>query len=230
MGRLAFLAGPRTISQHQCLVDRATRRTRLGTGKPRADMVDHGSKLSCDMVQNAGELVKTEITDFPAPEPLHPFQIQRLKVDVAGLLAELPRQLKVKVFPLIGNMFMHTGQTLTRLMPVTRSFLLTRQATVRFFQSIPALLKEQRCLKRLPITADEKSLKPEIQSDLMTRYANGSQRFHLTGKVDEQFPQRIPLDRDGLNASCERARVGELIALFPNAQDVVADQTPPCLC
>ena len=156
MGRLAFLAGPRTISQHQRLVDRAACRTRLGAGKPRVDMFDDRPKLPCDMVQNVGELVKAEVTDFPAPEPLHPLEIQRLQIDVAIGLAELPRQLKVKVFPLIGNMLMYTGQMLARLMPVTRSFLLTRQATVRFFQSIPALLKEQRCLKRLPITAHDK--------------------------------------------------------------------------
>ncbi len=216
VSRLAVDTRPSSISQRQRGVDFAADVTPLRARKPRVNVNHLCPERPRDMVQEGHELPKAQIRDFPAPQSLHGLEVQRLQVDVAVVPTQLLSQLKMEVTALIRDLVMAARQPVLHFLPVMRTFHFPRQVLVRFFNGLATLFKEQRSLKDLSIACGQELREPKVHPDLVTGYANRGGLCNLTGKIDEQLSQRIPLDGDRLNPSFDGTRKNKLVAVFAN--------------
>ncbi len=80
--------------------------------------------------QYLNELVKCEVRDFTSPKPFHAVKIQSFKDNPIKLLREFAGELPLKVFALVADFPIETGDLSHALPPAVRTFYLSRKAFV----------------------------------------------------------------------------------------------------
>lgn len=68
--------------------------------------------LGGDMLENAKEGGKRQVTDLAAPKLDHPPQIERLKEKAIKLVSQGVGQFEKPIFPLVSDMFIQLGKAI----------------------------------------------------------------------------------------------------------------------
>ncbi|MDZ4762932.1 MAG: hypothetical protein SGI73_00175, partial [Chloroflexota bacterium] len=114
------VAVKRSLSQFQ-LLQVSTVRTFTRRAFKLPDLDNRFPALERDPLQNRHELIERQIADLAPPQPLHPVDVQRLEAQSIVLVAQLMRQLEVRIAALVGNPDVRPTDELGGSLPVVRS-------------------------------------------------------------------------------------------------------------
>ena len=93
------------------------------------------------ILQNLNKLVESKVRDFTSPEAFHTLEVQRLNGDGIKPSAQVGRKLPVKVFALIADFPIQTGELTDSTIPIARPFHFTRKAFVACSELIQGLFQ-----------------------------------------------------------------------------------------
>ena len=100
--------------------------------------------LGGDMLENAKEGGKRQVTDLATPQLDHAPQVERLKEKAIKLVSQDVSNLEKPIFPLIGDMFIQLGKAIFQAMPGRRTFLAAGKAALPFSLIRQGALQEER--------------------------------------------------------------------------------------
>ena len=112
-------------------------RTRLRRSRPLINFSQKTLMFTTFIPQYLNKLVEGKVRDFTSPQPFHTVKVKRLNDDRIKLLAKFRRQLPMKVFALVGNLPIESGNLSNTTPPTIRTFLFTTQCLVE----MPKLLQ-----------------------------------------------------------------------------------------
>jgi hypothetical protein len=187
---VAAFTNPETMMQLQFLIDPATNRTGLGTGKETVDPFDlaatplafvrqEGSKAAPARVGNGfGQMVVLE----------HPTDVEVFNLDEAEPVDNPAAGLVQEVLALVGHLLMLACQSQAGFLLAVTAFLGPAQSTLQAFQAALGLSEVARMLNLFTAGQHRKLLQPQVNADRA--------RF-----LDRLFKLQLTVDRDEVLAT-----------------------------
>lgn len=180
----------------------------------------------CDVLQNVAKLAKGDVSNLPAPEPVHGFDIQRFQNDDVKAVSQIMGQLEEPITPLVGDPLMNAVQVVFGFPPVSGAFHFPGHSAVRLADVVQASFEELRRSNLFAVRESQEGFQTEVCANDGVTQSVDFFLFRLNRKADEQLPKWSTLDRDRLDRAENFPAFAELIDPTTDADLVGTDQLP----
>ena len=151
-----------------------------------------------DVFQNSQELAKGQVGHLAAPQPLHPFEIERFKKQDVVAVGQFVGLLEEPVSPPVGHIQMDSRQATPGAVAVMRAFLLAGQLAVGFADGGQALLEKLGRVYGVgfkPVVDGHERLETKVKARHFTGRGFELRFRHFLRQTQIQLAQPIALNR-----------------------------------
>ena len=148
--------------------------------------------------QNSQELAKGQVGHLAAPQPLHPFEVERFKEQDVVAVGQFVGLLEEPVSALVRNLFVCLGQQPFGLLAIMRPCLLFGQVAVGLSEVIQRLLEKLGRVYGVgfkPVVDGQEGLETKVKARHFTGRGFELRGRHFLRQTQIQLAQPIALNR-----------------------------------
>ena len=215
--------------------------TRFRRRRPLTDLEQLTSMFLTLILQYLNKLVEGEVGDFPSPKPFHAVKVQGFNRNRIELLTQFRGELPLKVFALVHDFPIETGELPYTPPPAVRTFLFTRKTFVEGSKFAQGVL--QRLGVLFLFTRAERQIRvfhAEVCPNTLTRCWQRFAFYKICDYIQPIVTTSVALYRDTADISFKLTVLMERISNFimspftgiPFSEiegDAILLQRPTCL-
>ena len=230
----APLARPLAVCKTEVLLDPTTTGAPPAARKETIHLRGANATLLSNMLKDRHEFRKAEVTDLTSPAALHALDVQILKGNEVVALAERMGRLEEPVPTLVAYAVVDLRKADASSVVVVRPPLLAAERAVGFSHLLQTATEKLGRANLCAVAQREEALQAEVQPHRTHYRLVWGWRLRLFlccdhTETDPESPYTVPLDRDGLDFSLNRAREYELVGVLANADSITSEVVPPGL-